>query len=70
MMPKHLFEKIHEPGGRDPFLQQLKINAPCELIADNAVMLSRRPLTVALGVTPRGAHVLPRNAVIDTFASS
>ena len=47
-----------------------KTNNLCPLIADIAETLSRIPVTVAVGVFPQGAQVLPRNAVKDTLDSS
>ena len=43
---------------------------PGRLIADMAATPPRFPVTVALGVWPQGARVLPKNAVSETLDSS
>jgi len=70
VMTEHLGQKMNHFVRSDPLLVQANSRCPRLLIAESAATPARPPVTCAFGVLPRGAHVLPKNAVNDTLASS
>lgn len=70
MMAEHLMEELDDFSGSDAFLHESEQQLSRRLMADVAATPARLPVTLALGVCPHGAHVLPRNAVNEMFDSS